>query len=104
MILLLLALLLHRPTSPHVAPPHPTVTAAHVSAPAVRVPAQKVYRPWTPPPRRRPAPAPVVPPVDPAAVLDLDDIPVVPSPPDTCPAGSLSYLGDGGVWLCDPSR
>lgn len=44
-----LTLILLFPTSPHVTPPAPTVTAAHVSAPAVR---------WTPgmPKTFRPAP------------------------------------------------
>lgn len=101
MILLLLALLLHRPTSPHVPPLRPTVTAAHVSAPAVRTPSHTVRVPWTPPPRRpRPGP-PAVP--TPAPVVDVPDvagIPVIEGPPNPCPEGSVSYLTEEG-WRCD---
>lgn len=101
--LLFLVLHLH-PTAPHVTPPRPTVTAAHVSSPAVRVPAHKVLRPYVRParPARGSWFAPPAPADTPAPIVDdrdVADIPTLPSPPDTCPAGSLSYLTDTG-WGC----
>lgn len=101
-----LFLLLHL-SVPHAAPapvvaPAVSVAAPVVAAPAVRVPAHVTVHavPSTPRPAR--GSWTVTPPSAPEPITDAPDVaevPVLPSPPDTCPADAVSYLTDDG-WGC----